>query len=211
MEKVERAELDWVRGFGRGLLCVMGVRLRDCVALLRGERSLRAALPLPAAPSHALRRLQHSRLAPAALRPVLATSEANLAAFGANLDPTDVVFDADSLAVTDVDIDEPNAAPVDDDVDSDEDEVLFLESEMEVARRVDKVERDIEVAAQVHEVAWRWVGAHLDHYAHIWRKRFREKGVGEIGLWKELIELRREMDVLEEVLGLSTTATGISN
>jgi hypothetical protein len=91
------------------------------------------------------------------------------------------------------------------------DKQLFAKSELEIANRAAKAEREIEIAGEVYEAAWRCAGASLDHYIHSWEDMFRDRGVGEIGLWNQLCVLRREMDGLEdEVAGLSTRVMSLS-
>lgn len=84
--------------------------------------------------------------------------------------------------------------------DSDTDAELWADKEIEAEEGMSKAEREIEIARDLHEAAWRWVEAHLDHYAREWSTMGLWKGWKrtEVVIWKDCVAVRREMEGLEE-------------
>lgn len=88
---------------------------------------------------------------------------------------------------------------------------LWADKEIEAEERMRKAEREIEIARDLHQAAWRWVEAHLDHYAREWSAMgvARSWGRTEVAIWRDCICVRREMEGLEEeVKGLRSERGG---
>lgn len=57
----------------------------------------------------------------------------------------------------------------------------------------------------IHDAAWSWIEAHLDHYAKIFRDGMVNPNVGKATLWDDLVALRvQKEELLEELKGLQS-------
>lgn len=157
---------EWIRSFGGKVLGAYEVKLRDRVAMLRAERAQRVEMRSLA--QREQRCGDGWRGQTGSLRVRIASTSGTRNGLPTPTSPHEVSGKAPFEAIED-------------------DESLWADKEMEVEKRNRRAEREIRIARDLHEGAWRWVEAHLDVYARNWsflgggsNGRLGERGDGDL-------------------------------